>query len=300
MEITIQTPTNFNFKRTAISHGWYDLPPFELNQESWVLTRVLDPGTSRPVIVDILQNRHGLKVRINRNVGVRGLEKITRDVRHILRLDDDMTPFYDMVRCDQDFSWIAACGAGRLLRAPGVFEDTVKMICTTNCSWALTDKMINSLVNALGHDAGDSRRSFPTAEAMASMPEKFYREEVRAGYRAPYLKEFAERVAGADINVESWLSSELPTTELKREMKRVKGVGDYAAENMLKLVGRYDGLALDSWVRGKFSLMHNGARAATDKKINRHYSRFGEWRGLALWCDMTRDWLEDEGAPQKQ
>jgi len=299
MEITIQTPTNFNFKRTAISHGWYDLPPFELNQESWVLTRVLDPGTSRPVIVDISQNTHGLKVRINRNVGLRGLEKITRDVRHILRLDDDMTPFYDMVGRDQDFSWIAACGAGRLLRAPGVFEDTVKMICTTNCSWALTDKMINSLVNALGREAGDNRRSFPTAEAMASMPEKFYREEVRAGYRAPYLKEFAERVAGADINVESWLSSELPTTELKREMKRVKGVGDYAAENMLKLVGRYDGLALDSWVRGKFSRMHNGARAATDKKINRYYSRFGEWRGLALWCDMTRDWLEDEGASRK-
>jgi N-glycosylase/DNA lyase len=299
MEITIETPPTFNFKRTAISHGWYDLPPFELNQESWVLTRVLDPGTSRPVIVDISENRHGLKVRISRNVGVRGLKKITRDVRHILRLDDDMTLFYETVRRDPDFSWIAAYGAGRLLRAPSVFEDTVKMICTTNCSWALTDKMINSLVNSLGREAGDNRRSFPTAEAMASMPERFYREEVRAGYRAPYLKEFAERVVAAEIDIERWLSSELPSAELKREMKRVKGVGDYAAENMLKLVGRYDGLALDSWVRGKFSRLHNGARTATDKKINRYYSRFGEWRGLALWCDMTRDWLEDEESPRK-
>ena len=102
-----------------------------------------------------------------------------------------------------------------------------------------------------------------------------------------------------DIDVESWLTSELPSAELKREMKRVKGVGDYASENMLKLVGRYDGLALDSWVRGKFARIRNQSRKTSDKKIHRYYSRFGEWRGLALWCDMTRDWLEDDQSPLK-
>jgi N-glycosylase/DNA lyase len=213
----------------------------------------------------------------------------------MLRLDDDMTPFYSAVARDADFSWIARTGAGRLLRAPTAFEDLVKMICTTNCSWALTDKMVNSLVDALGRESEGGRRAFPTPSAMASMPEKFYRDEVRAGYRAPYLKELAERVASGEVDAESWLTSDLPTVDLKREMKRVKGVGDYAAENMLKLVGRYDGLALDSWVRGKFSRIRNGARKASDRKIERYYSRFGEWRGLALWCDMTRDWLEDNG-----
>src|SRR5215813_12552729 len=299
MEITIQTPRTFSFKRTAISHGWYDLPPFELNQKVWTLTRVIDLGKARPVTVDISEDRRGIKVSIHRNVGPRSLEKVSRDVRHMLRLDDDMSHFYNLVGNDPDFSWIAASGAGRLLRSPTVFEDTVKMMCTTNCSWALTDKMVNGLVNALGRDADDKRRSFPTAQVMASMPETFYRDEVRAGYRAPYLKEFAERVAAAEIDIEGWLTSELPTAELKREMKRIKGIGDYAAENMLKLVGRYDGLALDSWVRGKFSRVHNGARTASDKKINRYYSRFAEWRGLALWCDMTRDWLEDEEPPRK-
>ena len=299
MEITIPIPPTFNFKRTAISHGWYDLPPFELHQESWTLTRVIDLGKGQPVTVAISQGKRAVKVNVARTVGPRALERITRDVRHMLRLDDDMTHFYNAVARDPDFSWIASSGAGRLLRAPGVFEDTVKMICTTNCSWALTDKMINGLVDALGRESGGGRRTFPTPEMMASMSEKFYRDEVRAGYRAAYLKELAERVAGGDIDVESWLTSELPTTELKHEMKRVKGVGDYAAENMLRLVGRYDGLALDSWVRGKFARMHNGARKRSDKKIQRYYSRFAEWQGLALWCDMTRDWLEDEQTPLK-
>ena len=299
MEITIPTPPTFSFKRTAISHGWYDLPPFELNQETWTLTRVIDLGKGRPVTVAISEGNRGLMVTVARKVGPRAIEKIKRDVRHMLRLDDDITPFYTAVGADPDFSWIAGSGAGRLLRAPTVFEDLVKMICTTNCSWALTDKMVNALVGALGRDAGSGHRTFPSAETVASMPEKFYRDEVRSGYRAPYLKELGERVASADIDVEGWLGSELPTPELKREMKRVKGVGDYAAENMLKLVGRYDGLALDSWVRGKFARMHNGARKTSDKKIERYYSRYGEWRGLALWCDMTRDWLEDEQQPLK-
>lgn len=299
MEISIPATPTFNFKRTAISHGWYDLPPFELTQENWTLSRVIDLGVARPLTVAISEGRQAVRVVPARNVGARAIEKITRDVRHMLRLDDDMSQFYDSVSKDADFSWIASSGAGRMLRSPTVFEDVVKMICTTNCSWALTDKMINGLVDALGRESNDRRRTFPTPEAMASMPEKFYRDEVRAGYRAPYLKELAERVLSGEIDVESWLTSELPSAELKREMKRVKGVGDYAAENMLKLVGRYDGLALDSWVRGKFARIRNDSRKTSDKKIHRYYSRFGEWRGLALWCDMTRDWLEDEQSPLK-
>jgi len=292
MEFSIPTPPSFSFKRTAISHGWYDLPPFDLNQESWVLRRVIDLADNPPVTVAIKEGKQAVKVNFSRVVVKRAVIKMTRDVRHMLRLDDDMTSFYNAVDGDPDFSWIASSGAGRLLRAPTVFEDLVKMICTTNCSWALTSKMINGLVNTLGRESNDGRRAFPTPEAMAAMPERFYREEVRAGYRSPYLKELAERVASGELEVEGWTSSELPTAELKREIKRVKGVGDYAAENMLRLLGRYDGLALDSWVRGKFARTRNGTRAASDKKIARYYSRFGEWRGLVLWCDMTRDWLE--------
>jgi N-glycosylase/DNA lyase len=169
------------------------------------------------------------------------------------------------------------------------------MICTTNCSWALTVKMVTGLVDKLGRESDDragSRKSFPTAEAMAEMPLKFFVDEVRAGYRAPYLKELAGRVASGELNVEAWLTSPLSTPELIKELKGVKGVGDYAAENLLKLLGRYDGLALDSWTRARFYEIRNSGRKANDKKIARYYARFNEWRGLALWCDVTRDWLD--------
>src|SRR5205085_6252498 len=244
MLLTIPIPPTFSFRRTAISHGWCELPPFELDRQAWALTRVIDVGQSQPVTVNISEGPQVLSVTTRRKLAKRAAEKVLRDVRHMLRLDDDMSEFYQLIAGDPRFEWIARHGAGRLLRAPTVFEDLGKMMCTTNCAWSLTEKMVNGLVGALGREAADGRRAFPTPAAMAAMPESFYRDTVRAGYRAAYLKELAERVAGGELDVESWLVSELPTDKLQREMKRVKGVGDYAAENLLKLVGRYDGLGL--------------------------------------------------------
>src|SRR5256885_3899801 len=292
MDIKIPTPRDFNFERTVISHGWSELLPFEFNQATWTLKRVLDNADGQPITVNITGKKRKLDVHISGRPSQRTVEKIARDVRHMLRLDDEMKLFYETMSKDADFDWIPRQGAGRLLRSPTVYEDLVKSLCTTNCSWALTDKMVAALVKYLGREGRDGRRAFPNAEAMAAMPESFYRDEVRAGYRAPYFKELPERVASGEIDVESWLKSELPTLELKREMKRVKGIGDYAAENLLKLVGRYDVLALDSWERPKFARLQGRGRACNDKRIARFYSRFREWRGLALWCDMTRDWFE--------
>ena len=294
MKFSIPTPRDFSFKRTAFSHGWTELLPFEINPQTWTIIRVLDAGAGMPVTTLITGSRRVLNVSLPRKMGKRAVASITRDVRHMLRLDDDLKEFYALMSADSDFEWIKRAGAGRLVRSPTVFEDLVKTICTTNCSWALTLKMVQGLVNNLGRESLDGRRTFPTPAAMAAMPLSFYRDEVRAGYRASYLKELAERVAMGKLDVEGWLESDLPTAELKREMKRVKGVGDYAAENLLKLVGRYDVLALDSWVRAKFARTRSNGRAIPDAKIARYYSRFKTWRGLALWCDMTRDWLDEE------
>jgi len=294
MKITIKTPSDFNFRRTVLSHGWCVLPPFEFDKLDWKLVRVLGAGQARPVTVTVSATKSTVEVSASRRLGKKTAENVVRDVRHMLRLDDDMLPFYQAVAADSEFQWIANEGAGRLLRSPTVFEDLVKMICTTNCSWALTEKMVHALVNELGHESDDGRKSFPAAEAMAKRPTRFFRDRIRAGYRAPYLKELAQRVASGHLDVESWLTSDLPHNELMKELKSVKGVGNYAAENLLKLIGRYDGLALDSWTRAQFARARNHGRTASDKKISRFYSRFNSWRGLALWCDMTRHWLDPE------
>src|SRR5713226_10009773 len=244
MEITIPTPPGFSFRRTVLSHGWCALLPFEFDKTAWTLLRVLDIGEPSPVTVQISAEKKGLAINTSRRLRKRASEKIVRDVRHMFRLDDDLREFYRAMSTEPDFAWIAGEGAGRLLRSPTVFEDLVKMICTTNCSWALTEKMVSGLVNELGRVSDDGKKAFPSAQAMAQKPERFFRDQIRAGSRSSYLKELAQRVASGDLDVESWLATDLPTKELISKIKSVKGAGNYAAENLLKLVGRYDGLAL--------------------------------------------------------
>jgi 3-methyladenine DNA glycosylase/8-oxoguanine DNA glycosylase len=214
MQLLITTPRGFNFKRTVISHGWSELLPFEFDQAGWELKRVLDLEHSDPVTVTIKVSKQKLEIDSSRKLSKRAIDKVARDTRHMLRLDEDMRGFYREMGAAPEFEWIVQQGAGRLLRSPTVFEDLVKMICTTNCSWALTEKMVTGLVENLGRKSNDGRRTFPTPEAMALMPLKFYVNEVRAGYRSAYLKELAERVAAGSLRVEEWLASPLPTVEV--------------------------------------------------------------------------------------
>lgn len=288
-KLILETPPDFNFKTAVYSHGWCQLLPFELDLENWRLSYVFTG--EKTLSANIAENGGALEIEISDQISKRAEAKIRREVRHILRLDENFDEFYHLTKKEKRLAWVAKLNGGRLLRSPTVFEDLVKTLCTTNCSWSLTKNMVRNLVDKLGAESSDGKRAFPTAAAMASVTEEFYRNEIRAGYRSPYFAELAERAASGKLNPETWLDSELPTKELKKEMKSVKGVGNYAAENLLKLVGRYDGLALDSFLRGEFYKRHNDQTVCDDRQIIEFYEKFGDWRGLAIWCDMTEKWF---------
>jgi N-glycosylase/DNA lyase len=285
----ITVPADFSFKSTVYSHGWCELAPFQLDEQNWRLSYVFPTNEGKPVPAVISADKDSVKIELTGPVS--DPADIISQTRHLLRLDEDLVGFYEIVTGHDRLQWIGERRAGRLLRSATVFEDLVKTICTTNCSWGLTKSMVTNLVDKLGAPATDGQKAFPTPEAMAGVTGDFYRDEIRAGYRSPYFVELAEAVASGSLDPQSWLTSDLPTPELKKEMKKVKGVGDYAAENLLKLVGRYDGLALDSWLRSQFYKNHNNEKACPDKKIERHYKKFGKWRGLVIWCDMTEKWI---------
>lgn len=290
--IFLETPDNFSFKYTIFSHGWCELPPFELDQENWRLTYVFPSEKGKKPATAVISDEGSGRLRIELTGGKLDPARVLRDVRHILRLDDDLSGFYKALRKEKKLAWISRINAGRLLRSPTAFEDLVKTICTTNCSWGLTKKMVANIVEKLGSPAADGRYTFPTPAAMAAVPAGFYRDEIRAGYRSEYLVELASAVASGKLDPEDWLTTDISTGELKKEIKNVKGVGDYAAETLMKLVGRYDGLALDSWIRSQFYKKHNAGEVCDDRLIGAFYEKYGTWRGLAVWCDMTEKWFD--------
>jgi 3-methyladenine DNA glycosylase/8-oxoguanine DNA glycosylase len=178
------------------------------------------------------------------------------------------------------------------MRSPTVFEDVVKTICTTNCAWSGTVRMVTALVEGLGDESTRGRRAFPTAERMAATPERFYRDVARAGYRSAYLRTLAKSVASGQVDLESLATDqELSDDEVAARLLELPGVGPYAAAHVLMLIGRYSRLVLDSWTRPTYARL-NG-RKATDATIERRFRRYREYAGLAFWLYLTRDWVSD-------
>ena len=287
-------PPDFNFWRTVYSHGWCALPPFSIQKESRTFSRIL--SLENETLVECIMRDAGDRIAVL----VRGESQLTGDqkvrIKHqlkvCLRLDEEMSEFYAEARRSPRFRWIPKAGAGRMLRSPTVFEDVVKMICTTNCSWSLTEAMVLNLTVQLGKSFEEGKYSFPTPEAIAEKSDAFLRKHIRSGYRSPYLLELAENVASGRFNLEAWRSSPAPTEELFKTVRSVKGMGDYAAGNILKLLGRYDYLGLDSWVRSRFYELHTKGRKVKDSTIEKHYAPFGKFRGLFFWLEMTRHWFK--------
>ena len=236
---------------------------------------------------------------IGRKPGTRTLEDVKTAVRHLLALDRDLSGFYQVAAADPELSW-AVTGAGRMIRSATVYEEIVKTLCTTNCSWALTTKMVGALVENLGVPAvgapssGTRGRAFPTAEAMAGMPEKFYRDVVRAGYRGPYFMALARSVASGAIDVESLgraTPDQLSDDELDVRLQALPGIGPYASAHIMLMLGRYSRLILDSWTRPKFARLA-GMRSAKDTTILRRFRSYGPYAGLAFWLFLTKDWVD--------
>jgi 3-methyladenine DNA glycosylase/8-oxoguanine DNA glycosylase len=303
-------PRPFDLALVCRSHGWYDLAPWRWDEARRLLARPLRLGSGRVVGAEVAEGQAGLVVRLaskGRLSGADGAEARAQLAR-ALALDEELGPFWELAGQLEarraagqghelpDLRWALSRGAGRLLRSPTVFEDAVKTLCTTNCSWGLTRLMVARLCEALGEPGPDGRRAFPTAEAMARRGETFYRETIRAGYRAPFLRRLARAVAGGRLDLEALLRPEVSTPELLQRLEAIDGFGPYASEHLARLLGRHDFLALDAWTREKLRRLRGRRAVPADATVRRWYRPYGRWAGLAMWLEVTADWFEP-GAP---
>ncbi len=281
--------------RTINSHGFSYLAPMRLDEAERTLDLTIRAGAGRPRRVRVAADgrRRATVTVFGPTPSAKAAGSILAGVGHVLRLDADLSGFYAKASSDPDLAW-ATAGAGRMLRSPTVFEDVVKTIATTNCSWALTTKMVNALVAELGEAplgaAEDTlARAFPTPVAMASLPERFYRDVVRAAYRAPYFMELSRSVSAGDIDIEAMADPGVPEDVVESGLLAIPGVGPYAAAHIMMTLGRHSRLILDSWTRPAYAKIV-GKKHVSDATIERRFRPFGDHAGLAFWLFVTREW----------
>jgi 3-methyladenine DNA glycosylase/8-oxoguanine DNA glycosylase len=105
----------------------------------------------------------------------------------------------------------------------------------------------------------------------------------KLGYRAPYSVELSQAVAAGRLELEALAAPHLPTDEVRKALLAIKGVGDYAAANMLLLLGHHDYVPVDSAaIKSVGDMWHNGARVGP-KEIYAAFDAWRPYRGLAYW-----------------
>lgn len=274
----------FNFHSVVNSHGWLHLAPFKWEADSRSLHYTDQLSNGRVLEYRMGAADQGVKVEVQGTLSRGERSEIAAKAAWMFGLDQDFSDFYRAARGEPKLSSARRLARGRVLRSPTFFEDVVKTILTTNTLWAATKRMNLNLIASYGEPhAGSGVRAFPRPERIAAASQKELREAVRVGYRAPAILELAQRVKSGELNVEAFKTSGLPTPDLRKELLKIRGVGPYAAANLLMILGRSDFIPVDTYALKMVSHEWHRGRPVTPKQVEKAFRKWGEYKGLAFW-----------------
>ena len=298
MHLSLTARQPFNFHSVVHSHGWMQLAPFRYDEGLRTLSYVDRLTNGRVVEYCMSQGPTGVIVDIPGRLGKAEQNEVVQKVEWMFGVDQDFSAFYKAARLEPKLRSAKRLARGRVLRSPTFFEDVIKTILTTNTLWAATRRMNLNLITSFGDPLPVSRpvpaplQAFPTARQIAASNSDVLRQAVRVGYRAPAIYELATRVASGELDVEAFKASALPTLELRKELLKIRGIGPYAAANLLMILGRSDFIPVDTYALKMVSHEWHGGRPITAKEVEKAFNKWGEYKGLAFWF---WDWKYDGG-----
>ena len=285
MELRLSARAPFALPAVVRSHGWIELAPFSTDEGDDGLSYVTRLDGERVAALRVQPAEGGVRVVVDGPLDEAARDQVARQVTWMLGLDQDFTDFYALARKEPKLAHVLEQSQGRLLRAPTLFEDTVKTILTTNTTWGGTIRMVEALVQQFGAPlpADPARHAFPTPARLAATDEETLRADVRLGYRAPYVLALARDVAEGTLDLEAFKSPDLSTPVLRKRLRAIKGVGAYAAASLLMLLGRYDCVPVDSWAVKLVSHEWHAGAPVGREEVEAAFARWGAWQGLAYW-----------------
>jgi 3-methyladenine DNA glycosylase/8-oxoguanine DNA glycosylase len=285
MKWTLPAKPPFSLPAIIRSHGWVQLAPFASDEERHTLSYVAQLDSGPVVEVRMAQAGAGVDVSVEVPLDHSEQAQVSAEVVWMLGLDQDLSDFDRIARSEPKLAGAEEKGRGRVLRSPTLFEDTVKTILTTNTGWSSTIRMVAALVSRLGAplEGDPARHAFPAPTQLAASNEETLRSDVRLGYRAPYILDLARAVASGDLDLEGLKHDDLPTPELRKRLLAIKGVGDYAAANLLVLLGRYDFVPVDSWAMKVVSHEWYDGQPVGRAEVEAAFEPWGAFKGLAYW-----------------
>ena len=267
-----------------LSHGWVQLAPFLWDDSRETLHRTETVASGQAITLEIRWD-DALLVSSRQNLKPFHSE-LEKKLRRMFQLDVDLREFHALCRELDSHRGIAKTGFGRLLCGSSIFEDAVKVICTTNTTWSQTRRMVGLLVERCGETAPDGSKGFPVPQAIASLTPEVLKSDCRLGYRSTYVHALASGAADGNILLEQLPDPSLPSPELFDRFRELPGIGPYGAAHLLAMQGRHDFIAVDTEFRRFVREKWHGGRRVLDSTMLRRYSKWGRWQYLAYWSEL--------------
>lgn len=268
----------FQFRDVAFSHGWLRLDPFRWDPDTETLYRVEQLPSGG--VTELALSAHPDGVQVRTAAAPDGVPELLRRVRWMLALDEELAPFHALCAAHPGLRAAAERGQGRILRSPTVWEDLVKTLFSVNTTWRQTVSMTRNLVERYGARGAVERVAFPVPAAIARVQPAVLQAECRIGYRAEPLSLLARSLAEGRLDLESLKDPALSAEEVEAQLRGLRGIGPYAAANVLMLLGRYDHLPVDSWFRSTVRKAWFEDREVPDRELIGAFDPFRPYRTL--------------------
>jgi N-glycosylase/DNA lyase len=255
-EFQINSKYPFLLKNTVLSHGWFQLAPWEWERDNLLLRRTEKLPDNSFVIVEMKQeNQYTLNTTIingNENVSSYHKNIVTR-INRWLSLEWNPDEAIDTSKqIDKNIADYIMQGGGRFLRGTTFYEDLLKTICTIYCSWSRTKNMVQSLYNDLGNG------SSPTPSEIFSSDENYLTKKLKLGFRSKVMIEITKDLLEKKlINSEGQETNKTTYTNLLS----IKGIGPYTASHSMLLLHDFSKIPVDSevsnYLKTNYNLMPN-------------------------------------------
>ncbi len=300
--LTIPVPDDFVLFKAVCSYGYFLLAPNRWDRQAGKLHRVFRGDRQRVIRVTIAQTaRHPGRLRLSadRKLTPRETQQIKQQTTRMLRIDEDQAAWYRVHRQAKRRRF------GRMFRSADLWEDMVKTITGCNVTWRNTMTMNARLVERVGYGG------WPSPGSVVDFGTERLQTECRVGYRAERIVRLAEAFLDGTIDAAWYESSERTTDELYHAVKSIYGFGEYATNNVLQLLGRYDRLPIDTETYRHFCLTQNIKRpkdpTKLHRRIERYYAQFNPFPFKAYWFELwsnyeqrygpANGWCPDETGP---
>jgi 3-methyladenine DNA glycosylase/8-oxoguanine DNA glycosylase len=286
----LEVPEGFSLRETVLSHGWYELAPFQwLNSPGRLLRSESLPDGSTHRFSLSQRGGAGRSVQmrwISRRPSQHRRALLLARARKILNLDLDLSEFMDLCRREPRLRYVPRTGAGRFLRCGNTYEEVFKAICGTNIAWKQAVLAINRMA-ALGRSVrGTVDKAFPAAEEFLQIGERHLRDVSRLGYRVPYLLAWAQRVAEKDPDWQRLETGQASRDEAMQVLLSVKGVGTATSRYLLMVWGYPGEISVDSSVHLYCRRERFAGRTPTEGEILALYDSYGPWKAYGYWFEF--------------